>query len=440
MDFRFVLNLGFKILSLKDIIKKKSMIIQKKLNKTTLFFIIFVNIIFFASPVFAQSSASLITGSDACEMWRNAFYLGISFLGVAALVGIVWGGFNYVNSYGNQERITSAKETIFGSITGLLIGLLSVVLFNLINPYVLECKIEAPFKLKVAQTTVPGTPTPGPEIGGTTNVKATCKGIVAGELKEGEEGPPAPQEMSEPITLTVQSTDKTKIQEEVDKACAAKCTEKKWDDCKNEITSTEVQAPTSISQCDAPYKSKSKYGSMIEEASRKFSIDPFIVEASIRHESGYNNQIIGPSGERSFGQFMPKTFVHALDVWGGGSVPAECRKQVTQPLSAPYDENTATGFCYNAYASRKRDPYCKHKNKDKSVRYAKKCYDWIYSDEKRSIEILAAELASLKQRCGNDNLKIALAHNTGKCNGQNARYTRNHISIYTDLCNYAKAK
>ncbi|MDD3887932.1 MAG: hypothetical protein PHN19_04105 [Patescibacteria group bacterium] len=101
------------------------------------------------APTYEANPSSLISGSTACEIWKNAFNLGISFIGVAALAGVIWGGFGYITSYGNQEKITSAKETIWGSVAGMFIGLFAYVLFSLINPYVLQCKIEAPFKLSV---------------------------------------------------------------------------------------------------------------------------------------------------------------------------------------------------------------------------------------------------------------------------------------------------
>ncbi|MDD3888263.1 MAG: transglycosylase SLT domain-containing protein [Patescibacteria group bacterium] len=126
------------------------------------------------APTYEANPASLISGSTACEIWKNAFNLGISFIGVAALAGIFWGGFGYITSYGNQEKITSAKETIWGSVAGMFIGLFAYVLFSLINPYVLQCKIEAPFKLSVNTSgttqgtgdgTIPGGNIPGAQVG-----------------------------------------------------------------------------------------------------------------------------------------------------------------------------------------------------------------------------------------------------------------------------------
>lgn len=122
------------------------------------------------APTYEANPASLISGSTACEIWKNAFNLGISFIGVAALAGIIWGGFGYITSYGNQEKITSAKETIWGSVAGMFIGLFAYVLFSLINPYVLQCKIEAPFKTSgttqgTGDGTIPGGNIPGAQVG-----------------------------------------------------------------------------------------------------------------------------------------------------------------------------------------------------------------------------------------------------------------------------------
>ena len=89
-----------------------------------------------------EPSTTLLTGSTACEMWQSAFTLGISFVGVAALLAIVWGGFSYMTAYGNQEKTKNAKATIWGAITGMLIALFAYSIFSLINPYLLECKTD----------------------------------------------------------------------------------------------------------------------------------------------------------------------------------------------------------------------------------------------------------------------------------------------------------
>ncbi len=133
-----------------------------------------------AAPPTYERTSTLISGNSACEIWKNAFNLGISFIGVIALAGVIWGGFGYITSYGNQEKVTSAKETIWGSVTGLFIGLFAYVLFSMINPYVLQCKIEAPFKLSKNGS---GTNNPSGNNGTDTGPGATP---TTGEIKDCE--------------------------------------------------------------------------------------------------------------------------------------------------------------------------------------------------------------------------------------------------------------
>lgn len=54
----------------------------------------------------------------------------LSFLGLIAVVMIIYGGFLYVSAAGNQEKIESAKKIIMYAIIGIIVILLSFAIVN----------------------------------------------------------------------------------------------------------------------------------------------------------------------------------------------------------------------------------------------------------------------------------------------------------------------
>jgi len=65
----------------------------------------------------------------------SAFY--IFFAGVAGMLAVVmlmWGGYHYITSAGNSQRMAQGKEIISNAIIGLVLLLTSYLLLNLINP------------------------------------------------------------------------------------------------------------------------------------------------------------------------------------------------------------------------------------------------------------------------------------------------------------------
>ncbi|MFA6295909.1 MAG: GDSL-type esterase/lipase family protein [Patescibacteria group bacterium] len=260
------------------------------------------------APTFEPNPSSLVSGSTACEIWKNAFNLGISFIGVAALAGVIWGGFGYITSYGNQEKIKSAKETIWGSVGGMFIGLFAYVLFSLVNPYVLQCKIDAPFKLSISGATGQnpsgtGTQGQGQGQGGT---------LLSGSASD-----------------------------------LGKCA--KTYDTNNK---------------------SNRYTQIVENAARTYNVDPFFLESTLDHESSFDNGAVNKnSGTLSMGQFMPGTFDAAASEWSkstGKSVEQSCLNEIS---SGPVDPNA--GYCSkkrnpNCPAYISYSPRCKQWVKDHS--------------------------------------------------------------------------
>jgi TRAP-type C4-dicarboxylate transport system permease small subunit len=59
---------------------------------------------------------------------RHQLLLG--FLGLIAVIMIIYGGFTYVTAAGKQEAVDSAKKTILYAIVGIVIILLSFAIVN----------------------------------------------------------------------------------------------------------------------------------------------------------------------------------------------------------------------------------------------------------------------------------------------------------------------
>lgn len=56
----------------------------------------------------------------------------LTFLGLIAVVMIIYGGFLYVSAAGNQEKIESAKKIIMYAVIGIIVILLSFAIVNTI--------------------------------------------------------------------------------------------------------------------------------------------------------------------------------------------------------------------------------------------------------------------------------------------------------------------
>ncbi len=76
------------------------------------------------------------------------FALGL--VGIIAVVLIMFGGSNWIMAAGNEQAITSAKDTIKAAVLGLIIALLSYVILLVINPRLLELNFQ------VIQIPIPG--------------------------------------------------------------------------------------------------------------------------------------------------------------------------------------------------------------------------------------------------------------------------------------------
>ncbi|MFA6028078.1 MAG: hypothetical protein WC752_04095 [Patescibacteria group bacterium] len=136
-------------------------------------FLIFIGLIFFYQPVFAETTNSTcsdyteyeaLSAAGGHEMADNILYplevpignqlyienltdyittvynFAVSIAGILAVVVIMYGGLRWATSAGNEQTISSAKETIISAIVGLLLVLGSYVILNFISPQLTNLK------------------------------------------------------------------------------------------------------------------------------------------------------------------------------------------------------------------------------------------------------------------------------------------------------------
>jgi len=128
------------------------MIHMAKINfkKTVMFFIWTCLLIIIIQPMVVKADMDLwgeVDGTDYNEYLKtetglpetdprsvitNIIKLALSFLGIAAVIIILIGGFKWMTAGGNDEQIGDAKKWISSGVVGLLIILASYALANFI--------------------------------------------------------------------------------------------------------------------------------------------------------------------------------------------------------------------------------------------------------------------------------------------------------------------
>lgn len=62
-----------------------------------------------------------LTASDPREVAAKIINVALGFLGIVAVVIVLYGGFMWMTAAGNEERITKAKQILTAGIIGLVI-------------------------------------------------------------------------------------------------------------------------------------------------------------------------------------------------------------------------------------------------------------------------------------------------------------------------------
>lgn len=74
----------------------------------------------------------------------GTYRLGLSLVGISALLMIVWGGINYIIARDDSSKVTAAKEKIRNALIGILIAATSYALLKTINPDLVNFQIRLP--------------------------------------------------------------------------------------------------------------------------------------------------------------------------------------------------------------------------------------------------------------------------------------------------------
>jgi hypothetical protein len=88
-------------------------------------------LIFFPPPVFASSTAGSV--SQVSGFIKSIIQIMAGLAGMVATAYFVVGGFNYITSSGNPQRLEKAKRTILYSAIGLSITIAAFVISGIIS-------------------------------------------------------------------------------------------------------------------------------------------------------------------------------------------------------------------------------------------------------------------------------------------------------------------
>mgnify|MGYP001073160201 CR=1 FL=1 len=121
-------------------------------NKLKSIFLSLVCLALFVLPLFASAQEKFFgEATTAPGMIRNIYWVGVGIVGFAALVVIVIAGIMYMQSYGDPQKITLAKQLISSALIGVVLLLFSYTILRTINPAlvrlrepVLEVKLQVP--------------------------------------------------------------------------------------------------------------------------------------------------------------------------------------------------------------------------------------------------------------------------------------------------------
>lgn len=104
-------------------------------NKFKSVFLSLACLVLFVLPLIATAQEKFFGEAEtATEMIRNIYWFGIGIVGFAAMVVIVIAGIMYMQSYGDPQKITQAKQLIGGALIGVVILLFSYTILRTVNP------------------------------------------------------------------------------------------------------------------------------------------------------------------------------------------------------------------------------------------------------------------------------------------------------------------
>ena len=102
------------------------------MKKTTILPTVIIILLLSVSPVFAQTTS---TGgvSQIQSFIQSVIQVMITLAGLIAVGFFIWGGFGYITSSGNPEKLDQSKKTVLYSAFGLAIVLGAFVLSSIVT-------------------------------------------------------------------------------------------------------------------------------------------------------------------------------------------------------------------------------------------------------------------------------------------------------------------
>lgn len=75
----------------------------------------------------------LVTEGSVQSIIVNAIQFATSLLGIVALAVLIWAGFQYMTSIGNDDQMNKAKKTAFWAVAGLVVAASSFLILQAIS-------------------------------------------------------------------------------------------------------------------------------------------------------------------------------------------------------------------------------------------------------------------------------------------------------------------
>ncbi len=95
----------------------------------------------------ARSNSAPTTGSSAEQEGqffaglKNFYLLGLSLVGISALLMIVWGGIDYIVAGDSSSRVEAGRKKIMNALWGIFIAGISYAMLYTINPDLVKFRI-----------------------------------------------------------------------------------------------------------------------------------------------------------------------------------------------------------------------------------------------------------------------------------------------------------
>ena len=103
------------------------------MKKTIISLSFFLSLLFIATPTFAQTATTTGGVSQIESFIQSVVQVLITLAGAVSVGFFVWGGYGYITSSGNPEKLDRSKSTIWHSAIGLAIVLGAFVLSSIVT-------------------------------------------------------------------------------------------------------------------------------------------------------------------------------------------------------------------------------------------------------------------------------------------------------------------